>query len=581
MADFAIIMGAALVGGLFAYRLKLPLPLGYILAGILVGPYSLELVHDIDMIDTMASVGVVLLLFTLGMEFSIADLKKTGQVGLIGGVAQILLTALLGLSCAIWLFKWSLTDATFFAFLIALSSTAVVLKILVDRGEVNTPHGRILIAILLVQDLAVLPLMVILPAMGENSSDLLQSIGITLGKTLLSLGAMAIIGFWIVPRLLGQTAGTRSRELFLITILAICLGAAYGTSYFGASAAFGAFAAGMLVSRSHFAHQALADIVPFRNAFVALFFVSLGMLGRPSFMVDYWGLVLLVALFIIISKFLVAYLITRFAGYSLKTAFLVGAGLAQVGEFSFVIGQAGLETEVISHGLYSLILSSAIITILFTPLAFKLAEMIYAGFITSDRFNIGMGLGKDNTLTFVQETLANHVIICGHGRTGSNLAGILRKYNIPYVVVEINPLIVSELRAQEIPCIFGDAGNHQILSLAHIKQARALVLTCPDPMAEMAATRYAREVNPNINIIAVSHDGSMTKQLLRSGVSETIEPAFEASLEFVRHVLSYYNVESLEIERIVCPFLREREAETIQQSEGLFSQVNTARASHE
>jgi len=559
MADLAIIMAAALVGGLVAYRLRLPVLLGYLVAGIVIGPYSFGLVENVDMIQTMASIGVVLLMFTLGMEFSVGDLKRVGRIGLAGGIAQILVTALVGFAISKTLLNWSIPDAIFFGFLIALSSTMIVLKILVERGEADSPHGRIMIAILLVQDLAVLPLMVILPALGQQTAGLGYSLGITLASAILFLGAMTVIGFWVVPIVLGQTAGARSRELFLITILAICLGAAFGTSYFGVSAAFGAFAAGMLVSRSHFAHQALADIIPLRNAFAALFFVSLGMLASPRFIAGNWSMVILVALIIVISKFIICSLIARSFGYSLKTTVFVGAGLTQVGEFSFVLGQAGLETGVISEYLYSLILSSAILTILFTPIAFKLAEQAYGWLSTSRRLAPRMQFGSDKALIDVKKRLANHVVICGHGRTGSNLADILRRYNIPYVVVELNPRIISELRTQGVPCIYGDAGNARILSMAHISKARVLALTCPDPMAEMTATAYAREVNPDIDIVAVSTEASVVKRLQSLGVSEMVEPAFEASLEFVRHTLGYYQVDAVEIEGLACPFLKRQE----------------------
>ena len=561
MADFAIIMGAALAGGLVAYRFRLPVLLGYLAAGILIGPYSFGLIKNVDLIETMATIGVVLLLFTLGMEFSIGDLKRVGKIGLGGGAAQILVTALLGFAVSKALFNWSISDAIFFGFLIALSSTMIVLKILVERGETNTPHGRIMIAILLVQDLAVLPLMVILPALGEQTTSLVYSLGITLGKVVLFLGAMTVIGFWVVPAFLGHAAGTRSRELFLITILAICLGAAFGTSYFGVSAAFGAFAAGMLVSRSHFAHQALADITPLRNVFAALFFVSLGMLASPRFIVDNWSMVTMVALIIVLGKFITCFLIARFFGYSFKTALFVGAGLTQIGEFSFVLGQAGLETGVISGNLYSLILSSAILTILFTPVAFKLAELTYSWLSSSRRLAPLMRIGSDKALIDVKKRLSNHVVICGHGRTGSNLASILQRYHIPYIVVDLNPQIISELRAQGVPCIYGDAGNAQILSMAHISKARVLALTCPDPLAEITATTYAREVNPDIDVIARLPEESVAERLQKLGVSEIVDPAFEASLEFVRHTLGYYRVDIPEIEGIVCPFLKKREGE--------------------
>ena len=558
MTDLAIIIGAALGGGLIAYRFRFPVLLGYLVAGIIIGPHSFGLVTNLDLIETMASIGVVLLLFTLGMEFSIGDLRRMGKIGLGGGIAQILATALLGFAISKFFLTWSVPDAIFFGFLIALSSTTVLLKILVERGETNTPHGRIMIAILLVQDLAVLPLMVILPALGEQTTGLVYSLGITLGKVLLFLGVMTVIGFWVVPVFLGRTAGTRSRELFLITILAICLGAAVGTSFFGVSAAFGAFAAGMLVSRSHFAHQALADIVPLRTAFVALFFVSLGMLANPNFIVDNWALVVIVALIIIITKFLVSSFITGFFGYSLKTSLFVGAGLTQVGEFSFVIGQAGLENGVISGNLYSLILSSAILTILLTPIAFKISEMTYSRISKYRRLQPLLRFDNDKALVDMKKRLSEHVIICGHGRAGSNLASILQNYQIPYVVIELNPRIISDLRAKEVPCVYGDAGNAQILAMANTKKAKVLALTCPDPMAQLTATHYAKEVNHDIAIIASVPDESGAERLNRLGITEAVIPAFEVSLEFVRHTLMCYQIDILEIERIACPFTKER-----------------------
>ena len=556
MADLAIIMGAALIGGLIAYRFRLPVLLGYLVAGMLIGPDSFSLVKNVNLIETLASIGVVLLLFTLGMEFSLGDLKRMGKIGPLGGSIQILAMALLGFGVSRVLFNWTIPDAVFFGFLIALSSTAIVLKILVERGETNTPHGRIMIAILLIQDLAVLPLMVVLPALGEPTANLIYILGITLAKALIFLAAMTIIGFWIIPVFLGHVAGARSRELFLITILAICLGAAFATSYFGVSAAFGAFAAGMLVSRSHFAHQAVADIIPLRNIFAALFFVSLGMLVNPSFIVDNWSMVMLVALIIIASKFIVCSLIPRIFGFSLKTTLFVGAGLIQVGEFSFVIGQAGLETGVISASFHSLVLSSAFITILFTPIALKLAEISYGWLSTSRRLAHLTRLGSDEPLIDVKKRFSGHVIICGFGRSGSNLGNVLKGYNIPYIVVDLNPHIIREVRAQNVTCIYGDAGSTQILSMAYIEKARVLALTCPDPMAQITAASYARQVNPDIDIIARSPEGPAAERLRRLGVSEIIDPAFQAGLECVRHILGYYEVSTHEIEDIVCPFIK-------------------------
>ncbi|MBI2858520.1 MAG: cation:proton antiporter [Chloroflexi bacterium] len=559
MGSLAIIIASALLGGLLAYRLKLPVLLGYIVAGILVGPYAFGLVEDLHFVETGAEIGVVLLMFTLGMEFSLADLKRVGKVGIGGGIAQILFTAALGFLAGAILFKWSTSDAMFFGMLISMSSTMIVLKILVERGETNSVHGRIMIAILLLQDLAVVPLIVVLPVLGQPASEIARALGFAMLRAAIFLAVIMVLGSWAVPKLLGRSAGIRSRELFMVTILAIALGSAITTSYFGVSEAFGAFAAGMLVSRSHFAHQALADVVPFRNIFAAIFFVSLGMLASPKFVVDNWPVVASVALLIILLKFVICGGIARYFGHAAKTVLFVGAGLAQVGEFSFVLGKSGLDAGVMSQYLYSLILSSAIVTVLLTPFLFKIADAGYARLVRFPAWQARLRVGGDGAVSEIQEALSGHVIVSGHGRTGGNLATVLRKYNVPYVVIELNPQIIAELRSSGVMCVYGDAGNPHILDSAQVRRARVLALTSPDPVAEIEATSYARRVNPDIDVLARLPEEVLERTLRDAGVSQIIEPPLEASLEFVRHILKRYGVSAPEVENLVCPFLREHE----------------------
>jgi CPA2 family monovalent cation:H+ antiporter-2 len=312
----------------------------------------------------------------------------------------------------------------------------------------------------------------------------------------------------------------------------------------------------MLIGRSHFAHQALADIIPLRNAFAALFFISLGMLTSPEFIGENWSDVILVTLTIVLSKFFICSFIAWLFGYSLKTILFVGAGLIQVGEFSFILASAGLENGVISERLYSLVLSSAIFTILLTPFMLSLAGASY-GWLS--RFKIMVTLvhpGRDKALAESKESLSDHVVICGYGRVGSNLASSLEDYNFPYLVIELNPQIVAEMRAQGTPCIYGDAGNHHILAMAGLETAKVLALTCPDPLALTAAVSYARGVNPNLNILARATDPLVDERLEKLGVSELVEPEFETSLEFVRHTLQIYSVDTDEVEKLVCTDLR-------------------------
>lgn len=359
---------------MIARRLGLPVILGYLIGGIAVGPYGFGLVGDVEQIRTLAEIGVVLLLFTLGLEFSLKTLRRTGRVAIIGGMVQILATTALGLVVGI-LLHWPITEAVFFGFFIALSSTMIVLKLLMERGELDTAHGRVMIGILLVQDLAVVPMMVVLPVIGEPGWA--AALGIAALKAVLFLGAMLVLGLWVLPRVMRRVAGLRSRELFLLAIFGLCLAVAFASDYFGISLALGAFVAGLLMSESDYAHQALAEIIPLRDIFATLFFVSLGMLIDPRFLVDNIGAVSVVVIAIIGGKFIICSLIPWLFGYSAKTTLYVGAGMFQIGEFSFVLAAAALGTGAISKYLYDLTLTSAVITILLTPFALGGVSILY------------------------------------------------------------------------------------------------------------------------------------------------------------------------------------------------------------
>jgi CPA2 family monovalent cation:H+ antiporter-2 len=374
--DLLVVLVAAIAGGVLARWLRLPVILGYLAGGVAVGPFGLGLVHDTETIDSLANIGVVLLLFAIGLEFSLKELLKLGKVAIFGGIAQIALTAGVGfaLGRAVGL---TLVGAVFFGFIIALSSTMVVLKLLMDRGEIDTTHGRIMLGILLVQDLSVVPMMVAMPAIGGEAGALWASLGIALAKAAGFIALMLVLGVWVMPWFLGKVAGQRSRELFLLTVVVVCLAAAFGTYYFGLSAAFGAFAAGLLISQSGFARQAFADILPLRDTFAALFFVSLGMLANLHFIEQNLSTVAIVVVIIIAVKFFICSLITRLFGYGHKTVLMVGTGLIQVGEFSFVLAMMGVGMGLLSERLYSLTIASAIITMLLTPFAMSINSFIY------------------------------------------------------------------------------------------------------------------------------------------------------------------------------------------------------------
>jgi len=559
--DLVIVLVAATIGGLIARRARLPVLVGYLLGGIIVGPYGFGLVHQLESVNFLGTLGVILLLFTLGLEFSLKELMRIGKIAILGGTVQILLTAAIGLALG-KLLGWVTFEAVFFGFAIALSSTVIVLKTLMERGELDTGHGRIMIGILLVQDLSVVPLMIILPAVGEGGGILLPTLGIAALKAVIFMGVMLALGIWGLPLLLKRVAGERSGELFILTIVTLGLAAAAGTYFLGLSAAFGAFVAGLLISQSVFARQAVANIAPLRDTFAAIFFVSLGMLADPRFVGDTIPLIATVVLVIIAAKFAICTLIPWFFGYSFKTALFTGMGLLQVGEFSFILAMMGIAAGIISQYLYSLILVSTIITMLLTPFAFSLAPVLYQRLSRQKRFSRLITSRLDTAWQSSQIELSGHIVICGYGRVGSLLAKVLDRRNFPYLVIDLAPQIISELHARGIPCIYGDASNAEILAHVQLNKARALVCTFPDYIAVELTARNALRINPKLDIVARVHRDLDAELLKGIGVAELVRPEFEASLEITRHTLHRLGLTSAEIQHILSGLREGRGADT-------------------
>mgnify|MGYP001394890457 CR=1 FL=1 len=548
--DLIIILVAAILGGLLARRLKLPIILGYLAAGIVVGPHGFGLISELDTIQTIATVGVVLLLFTLGLEFSLDELKKMGRIALIGGTIQILLTAAAGLALG-KLLGWQTAEAIFFGFLIALSSTMIVLKVLMERGELDASHGRVMIGILLVQDLSLVPLMIILPALGGDGSGIWPELGIAVLKALLFIGLMLVLGLWVIPRLLGRVAGVRSRELFLLSVILLSLGAAIGAVFFGISAAVGAFIAGLFIGQSIFARQAFADILPLRDIFGAVFFISLGMLADIAFAWENITIVTLVVVFIILVKFTIGSAITWFFGYGLKAALLAGLGLFQIGEFSFVLAEMGLDEGIIAQDIYSIVLVGAVITMMLTPLAMNTAGFLYRNISQWKRFGHFIASHPEPGWHSDRLLLSGHAVICGHGRVGSALTKVLDRKRLSYLVIEIDPVIISRLRREKIPCIYGDATNAEILAHAHLDKARVMVCTFPSFAEVKFTVQNALKINPRLDIIARVHRDTDAEVLKGIGVSELVLPEFETSLEIMRHTLHRLGLTTLEIQYIL------------------------------
>ena len=536
--NFTILLGAALVGGMIAHRLRQPIILGYLIVGVAIGPHALGLVDDVALVKAMAIIGVALLMLTLGLQVSFSQLRQVGKVGLWGGAAQILVTFALGFIAGITLFEWSPSQSALFGLIISLSSTMVCLKILMDRGELDSVHGRIMVAMLILQDISVVLMIIIMPILGGAEQNIPLVLAIALGKAVLFIGITIVLGMWVLHWLMGRVGGIRSRELFLLTVLVLCLGAALGTQIFGFSAVFGAFLIGLVLRETKFAHQALAEITPLRDIFAALFFVSLGMLLNPAFLVEYWQIVALMVALIIFIKFLTVFGIVRFFGYGGGVALLTGAGLFQIGEFSFILAEGGVTRGIISAQSYSLIIASAIITMLLTPLFIGIGSRLYTSLVLASG-------GKDSETKAVSPLAvsepaeaANPVIIAGYGRVGQNIAGGLRDADIPYSVIEINPEITFLLRCDGVACLYGDASNAHVLSQVALSKAKVLVVTFPDPLAVVTTIKAALRINPKLKIVARVHRAKEAEILKNMGVTELISPEYEASLEFLRRILA-------------------------------------------
>ncbi|MEL7561548.1 cation:proton antiporter [Dehalogenimonas sp. 4OHTPN] len=548
--QFSLVLIAALFGGFLARRLKLPIFLGYLIGGIIIGPSGFSLVEETATINGVATVGLILMLFTIGLEFSLPELRRTGKVALLGGIAQVVLTAAAGF-CLGQLLGWSTAESIFLGFIIAQTSTAVTFKALSERGELDSAHGRIILGISLVQDISTVPLLVVLPMLAGVEVNLAQSLALALGKAILFVILVLTVGAWVLPRLLSRAAAVHSRELFLLFIIVMAMLTAFGALLFGLSAAIGAFVAGILIGQSIFARQALAHVVPLRDIFGALFFVSLGMLANLTEAFQHPGLLLAVVFFSLVFKFIICSAIPWIFGFGSRTAILAGMGLIPMGEFSFILASTGLSLSIVSSGLFSITLTLVAITMILTPFLMNTGTWLYRRLKDNP---IGQRLivkGKGENWVIPQPSYSGHAVICGHGRTASPLTKIMTRRNLSYVVIELDPVIINNLRRQGVQCIYGDASNPEILSAAHVGKAKLLVCTYPNFLDVELTVTNARRINPKLDIVARVERDTDAEILKDIGVNELVKPQFEASLEITRHALHRYGVNATEIQYLL------------------------------
>ena len=551
MITIAALLAVALAGGMIAHRFKQPIILGYLVIGVLAGPHALGWVKNVTLIETTASIGVVLLMFTMGLEISFSQLRDVGRVGIWGGIVQIFATLMLGAGAGIFIFQWPFGQSVLFGLIISLSSTAVCLKILMDRSELSSVHGRIMISILILQDISVVVMMVILPLMDGNMADLWMELGLAAGKAILFIGATFTMGRWILPWLFGDIGGVRSRELFLLTILVLCLGATAATQYLGLSMVFGAFLLGIVLRSTSFVHQALAEITPLRDIFATLFFVSIGMLLDPIFLLNNWQAVLAIVALIMLIKLAAVFFIVKAFGYNNRIAALTSAGLFQLGEFSFVLAKGGLDGNIVTQYFYLMILSSAVITMILTPFLTALVSRLYPKLAPMLQVKIKSAQKMSPAPSDDDSAPPDSVIIAGYGRVGANLALGLDDANIPYTVVDIDPECISEAQKCGRPRIYGDATNAHVLEQAGIRSALALVIAFPDPMAIEATVKNALAINPKLKILARYHNARELKSLEVLGVTELINPEYEASFRFLKQLLKISGIEKQDRRTIV------------------------------
>ncbi|MBN1636220.1 MAG: cation:proton antiporter [Deltaproteobacteria bacterium] len=550
LTEIIIVLGLA-VAVLFVFlRIRMPTILGFLLTGIIAGPGGLGLISAPQDVEMLAEFGVILLLFTIGIEFSLKNLLQIKRSVLLGGAIQVFLT--IGIVFGVCKsFGLSYGNSFFIGFLVTLSSTAIVLKLLQERAEIDSAYGRITLAVLIFQDIVVVPMMICIPFL-TGASGVVQ-----VPPHLLLIKGSALIVFtflcykWLVPKLLYYVAKTRSRELFLLSIVFICFSIAGITYFLGLSLALGAFLAGLIISESEYSHEALGRILPFRDLFVSFFFISIGMLLDISFFLQYPGVILLIALGVILLKILTGSVASMLLGYPPRIMILAGFALSQIGEFSFVLSKVGTEYGLLTSTTYQIFLEVTLITMAMTPfmitLAPKVADIMAAHHVLP---GLKRGLFRLQEELSPKKHLKDHLIIIGFGVNGKNIAEAAKESEIPNIIIELNPDTVHKEQAMGRPIYYGDATQEAILEVCDIHDARIVVITVPDVSSVRKITALARKLNPNVYLIVRTRYVQEVNPLYQLGANEVVPEEFETSIEIFSRVLTKYLKPSEDIQRL-------------------------------
>ena len=547
--DIVIIFALSVAVLFVSHRFRLPAIVGLFVTGILAGPHGLGLISAVEEVEVLAEIGVVLLLFTIGIEFSFQRLVQIRRSILIGGSIQVFLTILITTALAIRLGQPT-GQAVFIGFLVSLSSTAIVLRIIQERAEIDSPHGRTLLGILIFQDIIIVAMILAVPILAGETTDVGLSVLLLPAKGIAIIAFVIVAARYLVPQILFQMARTQSRELFLLTVILICLGVAWMTANAGLSLALGAFLAGLIISESEYSHQALGNILPFRDVFTSFFFISTGMLLNISVLLDRPGEFALLVLALLVLKSLIAGSAAMLLGLPLRAAILVGLSLSQIGEFSFILSKIGLDHELLDSAVFQTFLTVSVLSMALTPFIIARGPH-WADALLRLPWPRRLAAGTLPAPEPQSEDLKHHLVIVGFGVNGRNVARAARTARIPYGVIEMNPEIVRAEQAHGEPIHYGDATQEAVLERVNIDTARVIVVVLNDPTTTRRVAATVRRLNPTAHIIVRTRYLHEVKPLYDLGASEVIPEEFETSVEIFTRVLTNYLVPREDIEKFV------------------------------
>ncbi|MDH5367697.1 MAG: monovalent cation:proton antiporter-2 (CPA2) family protein [Cyclobacteriaceae bacterium] len=552
LQDIIILLGFSVVIVFILQRLKLSSIIGFLFTGIIIGPYGLSLIEAIEEVEILSEIGVILLLFVIGMELSLKQLASIKKTIFIGGFLQVGLTVLVA-GLIYYFLGYSWNESVFVGFLFSLSSTAIVLKTLQDRNEMTTPHGRNALAILLFQDIIVVPMMLVVPILADESSNPSLSILSLLLKSAVVVVIAILSARYIIPKLMHVVAKTNSKELFLLVTITLCFAIAFLTSEAGLSLALGAFLAGLIISESEYSHQATSIILPFRELFTSFFFVSIGMLLDLNFFLNNIEIVILLVALVFIAKCLITSIAIVTLKYPTRTVILTGLALFQVGEFAFILSKVGIEYGLLNAQTYQYFLSVSIVSMLLTPFVIIFSEKITHKFMEVTQ-KLGLNKSfylKDDLGVPKDAEINNHLVIIGYGINGRNLAKAAKSSDIPHKVIELNAVTVRRESKNGVPIVFGDATQDHILKSVHLSSARAAVIAISDSKATKAIVKNIRSQSESLYLIVRTRYVTETSELIALGADEVIPEEFETSIQIFSRVLQNFLITEDDIERLI------------------------------